>query len=488
MPYSEHGMILNKYADKKWVRCVNDFLDSNAFIALLAIVTALSNLLGAEIFVYPLIISYGVYLCLFGRDMRSVAAAIPFMYLSPSLHNNPGSNPNSIFTPEHGLWLIVAYLLLFLCVLSVRIFLGIKRKLFGKTQWKLLPSFAFLGVAFLLAGVGQREYSFLDFRYAAVLFLSLFLVYFFLILLVDWKTVRRDYFAQIGMFMGLIVVVELLNIYFQGNVIDELGHINKDLVFTGWGISNNLGGVLICAIPCAFYLAREAKASWSYVLLATIIYVATIFTGSRNCTLVGGIIYLVSLALTLSNRETQSQTVTTVFVVLLAFLFLRAVNPDVFNNIFARFEQKISNDGRVGIYEKGFLQFLDAPFSGKGFFACDVYAWGTEKLSLVPPRWHSTVIQLLASCGVLGLLAYGYHRYQTVLLWGKKPSKEKIFIALSLTALLLSSLLDCFMFNLGPGLFYSMAVAFLEKSDETFPKKRRLLGGRTLADRDGVNI
>ena len=91
---------------------------------------------------------------------------------------------------------------------------------------------------------------------------------------------------------------------------------------------------------------------------------------------------------------------------------------------------------------------------------------GSEMTSFLPPRWHDTVVQLLASCGLLGLLAYGFHRVQTVLMILRGITLEKIFIGLALVAFLGMSLLDNHFFNLGPTLLYSMALAFAEKSRE----------------------
>ena len=75
-------------------------------------------------------------------------------------------------------------------------------------------------------------------------------------------------------------------------------------------------------------------------------------------------------------------------------------------------------------------------------------------------------MQLLASCGIFGLITYGIHRVQTVFMFLRKLTREKIFIGLSVLALLGMSLLDNHFFNLGPTLFYSLALAFAEKSPE----------------------
>ena len=121
MKNSYNGMIFNNLSEKKWVQNINRFLESNLFIAILASLVAICNIFGLEFFVYVVVISYGVYLCLFSRDMRSLAAAVPFMYLSPSVQNNPAANPDSIFKLQNGLGVILAYLMVFVVLLIIRI-------------------------------------------------------------------------------------------------------------------------------------------------------------------------------------------------------------------------------------------------------------------------------------------------------------------------------------------------------------------------------
>ena len=82
--------------------------------------------------------------------------------------------------------------------------------------------------------------------------------------------------------------------------------------------------------------------------------------------------------------------------------------------------------------------------------------------AVLPARWHNTVIQLLASCGLVGLLCYSVHRLQTIGMFWQKRHSDVVFIGFSVLALLIMSLLDCHFFNIGPTLFYSIALAFAE--------------------------
>jgi O-antigen ligase len=85
-----------------------------------------------------------------------------------------------------------------------------------------------------------------------------------------------------------------------------------------------------------------------------------------------------------------------------------------------------------------------------------------EFLEVFPGRWHNTPVQLLAACGILGFLAYAFHRLQTVQMFLKRRTVENIFIAASILVLLGLSLLDCHFFNIGPGLVYSGFLAFAQ--------------------------
>ena len=136
--------------------------------------------------------------------------------------------------------------------------------------------------------------------------------------------------------------------------------------------------------------------------------------------------------------------------------------------IFALFIEEIfimsERDNLVGY---GLKQFRTHPIFGGSFFPQGEYVpwdWSTSEAfsSFFPPRWHNTIIQVLASCGIVGLACYLFHRFQTVRLILVKRSTEKTFIGLFMASLLLCSLMDCHFFNVGPTLFYSMALAYAE--------------------------
>ena len=134
-------------------------------------------------------------------------------------------------------------------------------------------------------------------------------------------------------------------------------------------------------------------------------------------------------------------------------------------NIFASLIKIGMNDsGRIEIYKTNLISSLDTFIFGKGFYNVPPYQWGDiEKITFIPPRYHNTYVQLICSTGIVGLLAYFYHRFETLRLVFKKLTLNKVFVALSFLALPLSSILDCHFFNIGPGFLYGIALLFLEK-------------------------
>ena len=136
------------------------------------------------------------------------------------------------------------------------------------------------------------------------------------------------------------------------------------------------------------------------------------------------------------------------------------------NTFTSLIDDGISSNGRSIIYTDAIKSFIRSPIFGEGFYSYNKYLWTEveETISFIPCRYHGTWFQQLASCGIFGLIAYCFHRYQTIKLFNKKQNNlEIIIMKIILTSFLLMCLLDCHFHNLGPGLIYSGILLFIEK-------------------------
>ncbi len=451
------------------------FLDSPRFVALVCLLAAFSNLFGADLLVYSLYIVFALCIALFGTDFLPLMTIVICCYVSPSVQNNPGKNGGSIFFPENGGFYLLGLFLLFLVCTVYRL---IKDKSLGgreflKRQRKLLPGMLLLGGAYLLGGIGSGRYwvrGILAPVFALLQFASVAVPYWFFAGAVHWSRVRREYFAWVGLGVGLAVCCEAIGIYAINDVIIN-GGFEVRHIYTGWGNKNNVGAIIAMMIPFGVSLARQKKWGWLFNLLTLFQLLVLCFTCSRTSIFFGILVYFLTLGFLLTDAKSRKTVfknvgITTgtlgLAVIILFYDRIFAVIGKFWNWDFA------SVGDRFEDYQKGLQAFAAHPFFGETFYPSQsIYEWSTVEAmkAVLPARWHNTVIQLLASCGLTGLACYCIHRFQTLRLFWLKRRTEVVFIGISTFCLLMMSLLDCHFFNIGPTLFYSMGLAFAEKTE-----------------------
>ena len=444
------------------------FLASPRYILSVMLLTALSNLFGCELIVYTLFIGIAVYTCLWGKDLLPLAPLVFSSYIAPSIANNPGRNPDSIFSPAKG-----GVLLLFLAALLIAVLIlhMIRhRQRFFSRKPKLLSGMLFLAAAYLLSGIGSDAYPGSlgpNLLFAFLQGCALIVPYWVLWHGVDWKYVRKDYFCWIGFATGCVLVIEILGVYFSGKVIVN-GVIERQNIYTGWGMYNNMGGMLAMMLPFAFYLATKYRKGWIGTVVGSVFLIGILLTCSRTSIITGFCAYIACILLTLRHgKHRKSNSLALIIIcgcLLLAFILFHKPLLRLFSKLL---ELGADPSNRDTIFQDGLGIFKEYPLLGGSFFSPGKKPWDWSNVdsfsAFFPPRWHNTFVQLLATCGIVGLLAYLSHRIQTVKLFYWKRSRENSFIGISLLILLICSQFDCHFFNIGPVLFYSMALAFTER-------------------------
>lgn len=461
------------------ITTINKVIYSPYGIGILGALALIAQIFSLEIVLYTFVGIYSLYICLFCRDFLPFMPAFIFCYIAVSSKNNPSTNTQSIFY-THRLWMFIIVIVAIIAII-LRIALNKNmgfKKLFTKKR-SLTLGMLILGGSYLLSGIGSSAYTDVvinNLIFASIQFLSIFLLYFVFSATIDWENTDKKYFAWFGMIVGFVVSFELLNIYITESVIVD-GTIIRGRINTGWATYNNLGAMIAIAIPFAFYLAAKSKHNYIYLILATLLMFSLICSCSRGSIVGGAIIYLVSLIITFIKADNKkSFRISTAILIGLGIIVLLIFSQQLIE-LFKKVpsilssnngEIKFNDSSRFVIYENGFKAFLNFPIFGQSFYPTGFVPYDHSTLdsfsSFFPPRWHNTIIQILSSCGIVGMIAYSFHRIQTILLIFKNNTTEKTYIGLSILALLLMSLLDCHFFNVGPVLLYSMALAFAEST------------------------
>ena len=462
-------------AQPSFLRTFNNFLYKPAYFFLIGALTVIANIFGAELFTYTCFVLIFLYLCFWGRDLLPVLPMAICAYIAPSRGNNPGLSDESIFSPENGGSYII--FLAFLLVVGVICRLirdkALGRAAFWKCRRQLLPGLLVLFLAYLLSGIGSSQWekvSTQNLLFAFIQGVSILLPYFLLTALVKWEEAPKAYLAWTGMCVGFVLLAELANIYVQFDVIEE-GIINRRLIYSGWGHYNNIGALLAMMIPFPFFLTGKGKHTSIFYIVGLLFLAGIIFTCSRGSILFGVLTYGASyIASLIHSRNARSNWVIHVCTLALAIAVYIFFYDRMLNLFQMMIEQQWDSAGRITGYIEGWKQFTQFPIFGGTFYPIDydLYTWSTsaEFVAFFPPRWHNTFVQILASCGVVGFVAYLFHRLQTATLFLRHFSTKKLFPLISMLTLLGTSLLDCHFFNVGPVLFYSMMLAFVEKQSE----------------------
>lgn len=445
---------------------INRFLISPPYIILVMLLTVAANCFSLELPVYTVFAGIAVFTCLAGNDLLPLMPLVICSYLVPSATNNPGRNEASVFSGAGGIYIAC---LAGIMVLSI-IYRTVKSKdRFFTAKPQLHRGMLILLGSYLLCGIGSAAYPAAigqNLLFALMQGGAVLIPYWLFSCGVDWKNVRRDYFAWVGFCTGGVLMVEILWVYLTGNVVID-GIIQRRHIYTGWGMYNNMGLMLAMMIPYAFCLASKYRRGWLGTVAGSAYLICVVLTCSRNSILGAAAIYCACIFLMLYHaRNRRHNTIALISVsvtVLLALLLFHDQLLRLFSDLIGK---GLDPNTRDEIFVEGLKLFAQNPIFGNSFYSpgYQPWAWSTVEgfNSFFPPRWHNTIVQLLASCGIVGLGAYLLHRVQTIRLFLQHKTKENAFIACSLLVLIGCGMFDCHFFNIGPVLFYSMALAFAE--------------------------
>ena len=457
------------------IRGINAFVYSKAFVIFIAILTVLSNAYALDLYYFCAITVFAIYVALFGKDFSPYIHMLCFCYIASSVENNPGVNANSILFPQNSGYLLFylagAIILSMLARFILDPSIGFKNMF--KQKRRLSVSIILLGVTYFISGILSKGYfgfALKNFAIAGLQFAVIFVPYFILSFAVKWDSIPKDYLVFTGVIFGFAVCVELIFVYVLHGIIANPLYKWKTLVYTGWGISNNIGALITMTIPFAFYYVCKSRFSAIWLLVIDIMCLMVMFSLSRASILVGLFFMLVGTVLAIVKAKPRTKLLTTLNLLLLSLL-VWIFGWAYFKTLYVSLGGMLASDSRVELYKLGLKTFLDYPIFGNGWYSLSIqspndfnFEWSNELsfTSFFPARWHNTVIQLLVTGGVMALIAYLVHRYKTLSLCYKKRSLETLVTFFAISALLIESLLDCHFFNLGPVLFYSVALAFVE--------------------------
>ncbi len=375
------------------------------------------------------------------------------------------SPETGIPTPEGLHWLLSGWrLVLYIISFGLFIFAIIcnmrRNGAFEREELRAIPypvAALLLSAAFLLNGALGGEWlpASLGYGFAQILTFFVFFYLFYLGLKNEDGRELASYLAYCSAICAIVIAVNMFTYIITVDNFLVDGTFLRYNFAVGFGNVNTVGQNLAVLIPMIFYGAMKNRAPLLYFAVSLICLAGIAVTLSRNAWIIGGVAFALCfvIAALCGERKRMFRVLMPLFAA--ACLFAVIFYGDVLYELFkANFVRGFDDNGRFELWNYGIEEFLAAPIFGKGFYALDlVEVFG------FPLMVHNTVIQLLASMGVIGLLAYGYYRIETAKPFFCRPTLEKTMLGFSVLIVLVGSLLDNFIFYIPHMLYYPIALA-----------------------------
>lgn len=469
---------LQEAAQIPWMRLALKFLNGWFYPAAYALLCLISSLFGLEFLIYAVTVAIVLFVCLFAEDTKALIPPIVLIVYSTSWKHTPQPPYHSSFLNDpRVLGWIIALGAVAVAAMVFRLVVYHRARNFISSPTRLKGGLIALAIAFTLNGIFYSGYVIKDLFFGALIALSYIAVYVLL-----YSTYRREkgesgvYFAYVLVLASAVILLQVAKLLLFGHtgtpqgtlsVFTEDGSINKDLMIAGWGMSNNVGGMLAMFMPAWLYLAYKFRHGWIFYLFAFVQMGAVAFTLSRSSLLVGGAMLLTGM-IVLSAVKSPRRTFFRIFnlVAVCAVIFSCLVFRSKIMEIFAViFDRGFGDSQRFEIWWNGFLNFLKEPVLGVGFFEPFYVDINIENW-VFPDMYHNLLIQTLACCGLVGMLAYMFHFAQVLNLLIRKPTAERLLYFAIFLMISGTSLLDNHIFHVFPALVYSMALVLWEQDAE----------------------
>ena len=331
-------------------------------------------------------------------------------------------------------------------------------------KWKLIFKRAYITVSLCLVtvvlvmgGIGAPSLSWAGVGTALAIAITMFLPYAMLVNCGEYNGRKSvEYFAWALITASAVLFAAVIKQYIKYDL--SLDYHPKSLIVFGYAISNTGAAFVVIALPMTFYMAYIYKHGYAFLAAIAMEVITIALTFSRASLVValpGTIIVAVALCFVKKKGRLGywiAFGISAVAVVAVAIVYRNYLS----DNLSALINGNVSDSGRFDLWEIGFEAWKSYPIVGVG-------------LNFLPQMgyryysFHNTILTYLFCNGVIGLLAYLYHRYKSVrLVFSAKLTSERVFLALSVLAMLLNALLDIGMSMPPHLLYYGIMLALIE--------------------------
>ncbi len=254
----------------------------------------------------------------------------------------------------------------------------------------------------------------------------------------------KKYFCYTLLASGLVVAITVLYYHYHAIVIndDRIAYFDE----IGWANINCLATFLCLSIPACFYLIANAERSLIFLPLLLILYLGVFFTESDGVFLLITFATPVLIFFTIFKKFAYKRA-SFIFVLIASALLIALV----YMVIFGVFDVSFIETNRKSLFTEAQRWFSESPIFGKGlgYINNDKSQPGPDK-HLRNFNFHSTYYHVLATMGIVGIIAYFIYFVARFCILTKKKTDFNLFMLIAFLLFECYGMVDTAEFNAIP--------------------------------------
>lgn len=455
------------FKQSRFVRNLNRVLLCKYFPFLSTVISLICYYTGFDILGFYNLAITTVLICLFADDLTPALTPILFLTVLPS---KKSTSISEYLGQTHILAQLIVLAVIVVLAIIFRFSSIVVRKKFKPTP--VFYGLCFLSLAFILNGIFSENAQFKNFLYGLAMAFFFLGIFTFLKDDIDVSKEGIERIAFTFFAFSFVPIIELLVAYITTEGLISDGGINRGLLAFGWGTYNSVGLLTNISIPFVIYLAGKKKLGFIFTAYSVLMLAVVALSCSRQAMISAAVVYpasIIALFIKGKNKIMNAITVVSAFLVCLTILLI--FHDKLFDYFIKLFKSiKVNGEwngnGRTALWEAALENFKKAPIFGFGFYVDLLYILQYSG-GVWPMMYHNTFMELLGACGIVGLIAYLFHRVQTVQSFFRNATYERFVVSLVILVLLITNIFDNPIFKIMPTMVYSFMLAVLVKSEKT---------------------
>lgn len=238
------------------------------------------------------------------------------------------------------------------------------------------------------------------------------------------------YFTKCLVFFVFFACIELgCLLYHQTILKDTMFRVNE----LGWANKNNIGTLVLMAVPLCFYLiARTGHAVRWFFMIIFLSALGYLTTSSGTIAFLTLSFPFLIIYTYYKSPEKTKPTYRCLFFALISLVIGCVCVVIVLkgNFVVAFINEALSDSGRTNLYNEATSLALRHPLFGVGLgYYNDRFSSLLSDFRIM--NFHSTFFHVFATMGVVGLIAYAYYYYCRIKTLLLKPSRYSVFAFVS---------------------------------------------------------